>query len=128
MAVGEAAITESVEHGPPADPTQHFAAWPKRIPYTMATPDTTLWANLDISMRRYPNRIAYVFFDRRITFRELHASVESLAGWLQQTASVKRGDRVALCLQNSLQFVIGYYAILRADAVVVPVNPMNKAV
>ena len=128
MAVGEAAITESVEHGPPADPTQHFAAWPKRIPRTMATPDTTLWANLEISMRRYPNRIAYVFFDRKITFRELHGSVESLAGWLQHTAGVKRGDRVALCLQNSLQFVIGYYAILRADAVVVPVNPMNKAI
>jgi len=38
---------------------------------------------------------------------------------------VKRGDRVALFLQNSPQFVIAYYAILRADAVVVPVNCMN---
>ena len=128
MAVEATATAEQTEHGPAANPTQHYAAWPKRIPHTMATPDTTLWANLDIAMRRYPNRIAYVFFDRKITFRELHASVESLAGWLQQTAGVKRGDRVALCLQNSLQFVIGYYAILRADAVVVPVNPMNKAV
>ena len=128
MAVEATATAEQTEHGPAANPTQHYAVWPKRIPHTMATPDTTLWANLDIAMRRYPNRIAYVFFDRKITFRELHASVESLAGWLQQTAGVKRGDRVALCLQNSLQFVIGYYAILRADAVVVPVNPMNKAV
>jgi fatty-acyl-CoA synthase len=114
--------------GPPADPHQHFTVWPKRMPRSMATPNTTLWANLDISMRRYPDRVAYVFFDRHITFRQLHASVESIAGWLQLTAGVKRGDRVALCLQNSLQFVIGYYAILRADAVVVPVNPMNKAV
>jgi fatty-acyl-CoA synthase len=32
---------------------------------------------------------------------------------------------VLLYLQNSPQFVIAYYAILRADAVVVPVNPMN---
>ena len=128
MAVEEAADAEHVEHGPAADPTRHFAVWPKRMPRTMATPDTTLWANLDITMRRYPERFAYVFLDRQITFRQLHASVESLAGWLQQTAGVKRGDRVALCLQNSLQFVIGYYAILRADAVVVPVNPMNKAV
>ncbi len=128
MAVVEATVTDPVEHGPAADPTQHFAVWPKRIPHTMATPDTTLWANLDVSMRRYPDRIAYVYFDRQITFRELHASVESLAGWLQRTAKVKRGDRVALCLQNSLQFVIAYYAILRTDAVVVPVNPMNKAV
>lgn len=128
MAVDEAAVEKHVEHGPAANPDQHLAVWPKRLPLTMATPDTTLWANLDISMRRYPDRIAYVFVDRQITFRELHASVESLAGWLQQTAGVKRGDRVVLCLQNSLQFVIGYYAILRADAVVVPVNPMNKAI
>jgi fatty-acyl-CoA synthase len=40
---------------------------------------------------------------------------------------VQRGDRVLLMLQNSPQFVAAYYAILRADAVVVPVNPMNKA-
>ena len=38
---------------------------------------------------------------------------------------MKRGDRVALYMQNSPQFVIAFYAILRADAVVVPVNPMN---
>jgi fatty-acyl-CoA synthase len=123
-----AAEQSATRHGEPADLNKHFAAWPKRLPRTMATPDTTLWANLDISARRYPDRIAYVFLDRSITFRELHASVEALAGWLQQVAAVVRGDRVALCLQNSLQFVIGYYAILRADCVVVPVNPMNKAV
>ena len=116
-----------VPDAPPADPTRHFAVWPKRLPRTMATPDTTLWANLDVSLRRYPDRIAFVYFDRMVTFRQLHASVEALAGWLQQRAGVTRGDRVSLCLQNSLQFVIAYYAILRADAVVVPVNPMNKA-
>ena len=35
-----------------------------------------------------------------------------------------KGDRVILYMQNSPQFVISYYAILRADAAVVPVNPM----
>ena len=37
-----------------------------------------------------------------------------------------RGDRVLLYAQNCPQYVIAYYAILRADAVVVPVNPMNR--
>jgi fatty-acyl-CoA synthase len=37
---------------------------------------------------------------------------------------VRKGDRVLLFMQNSPQFVIGYYGILRANAVVVPVNPM----
>ncbi|HWM42401.1 MAG TPA: long-chain-fatty-acid--CoA ligase, partial [Burkholderiales bacterium] len=43
-----------------------------------------------------------------------------------QRCGVGRGDRVLLYAQNSPQFVIAYYAILRADAVVVPVNPMNR--
>jgi len=38
---------------------------------------------------------------------------------------VARGDRVLLYMQNSPQFIVAYYAILRAEAVVVPVNPMN---
>ena len=106
---------------------KHYDVWPKRLPKDLCTPDTTLWANLDITVRRYPDRPAFVFCDRVLTFRELNANVEALAGWLQKVAGVLKGDRVALCMQNSPQFVIGYYAILRADAVVVPVNPMNKA-
>ncbi len=113
--------------GTPVTLNKHFDVWPKRLPKNLCTPDSTLWANLDITVRRYPNRPAFVFCDRVLTFSELNASVEALAGWLQKVAGVAKGDRVALCMQNSPQFVIGYYAILRADAVVVPVNPMNKA-
>ena len=39
---------------------------------------------------------------------------------------MERGDRVLLYMQNSPQLVLAFYAILRADAVVVPVNPMNR--
>ena len=45
--------------------------------------------------------------------------------WLQHKCGVAKGDRVLLDMQNCPQFVIAYYAILRADAVVVPVSPMN---
>lgn len=113
--------------GTPVTINKHYDVWPKRLPKDLCTPDTTLWANLDITVRRYPDRPAFVFCDRILTYRELNASIEALAGWLQKIAGVAKGDRVALCMQNSPQFVIGYYAILRADAVVVPVNPMNKA-
>ena len=52
--------------------------------------------------------------------------VDALAGFLQNACGVKRGDRVMIALQNSPQYVIAYYAVMRADAVIVPVNPMNK--
>ena len=40
---------------------------------------------------------------------------------------MRTGDRVCLFMQNCPQFVAALYGILRADAVVVPVNPMNRA-
>jgi fatty-acyl-CoA synthase len=49
-----------------------------------------------------------------------------MAGFLQHACGVKRGDRVLIALQNSPQYVGAYYAVMRADAVIVPVNPMNK--
>src|SRR6185503_13328938 len=48
-----------------------------------------------------------------------------LVGYLQRHCGVKKGDRILLDMQNSPQFMLAYYAILRADAVVVPVSPMN---
>jgi len=104
----------------------HEPFWPKRLPRRLEVPATSLWFNLEVSAARYPDKAAYLFFGRRLSFRDLHAQAEALAGWLQH-AGVAAGDRVLLYMQNCPQFVIGYYAILRANAVVVPVNPMNRA-
>ena len=57
---------------------------------------------------------------------QLKAQAEALAGWLQ-AQGVGAGDRVALYLQNCPQFVVALYAVFRANAVAVPVNPMNRA-
>ena len=59
------------------------------------------------------------------SYGELLRQAEALAGWLQ-AQGVQRGDRVLLYMQNCPQFVVAFYAIQRADAVVVPVNPMNR--
>ncbi len=105
----------------------HFKFWPKRMPRDLTLPAHSLWHNLDITARRYPDHTAYVFGKETLSFAQLHAQVESLAGWLQQVAKVQRGDRVILIAQNSIAYAVAVYAVLRADAVLVPVNPMNKA-
>ena len=104
---------------------RHFAHWPPGQPRTLELPRETVYANLAASAARHPERAAIDYYGRRIAYRALKREVDALAGFLQQRCGVVRGDRVLLYLQNSPQFVIGYYAILRADAVVVPVNPMN---
>lgn len=106
--------------------SRHFEHWPANLPKTLSLPETSLFTNLEISARRYPDKTAIVYYDTEISYRELLTEVEALAGYLQQQG-VEKGDRVLLYMQNSPQWVIGYYAILRADAAVVPVNPMNRA-
>jgi fatty-acyl-CoA synthase len=108
------------------DNRPHAAAWPRRLPRDLIIPETTLWFNLEVSARRYPDKAAYVFFGRALSYRELHRQAEALAGWLQ-AQGVRPCDRVLLFMQNCPQFVVAFYAIQRADAVVVPVNPMNRA-
>ena len=89
--------------------------------------ETSLWTNLEVSAQRFAQKTAIEFFGNALTFQALHAQATAIAGWLQQVAGVQKGDRVLLYMQNCPQFIAAYYAILRADAVVVPVNPMNKA-
>ncbi len=108
------------------DTRPHAVAWPARLPRELAIPETTLWFNLEVTARRYPHKAAYVFFGQPLSFAQLHAQATALAGWLQ-AQGVRRGDRVLLFMQNCPQFVVAFYAVQRADAVVVPVNPMNRA-
>ncbi len=110
----------------PLMPRPHEAIWPKRLPRALVVPGTTLWFNLEVSATRYPAKPAYLFLGRPLRYRELRDQAEALAGWLQ-VHGVAKGDRVAVFMQNCPQFVVATYAVLRADAVLVPVNPMNKA-
>jgi fatty-acyl-CoA synthase len=111
-----------------AEPTTppHAAVWPKRLPRRLVVPETTLWFNLEVSATRYPDKAAYLFFGQPLSFAALKAQAEAVAGWLQ-VHGVGAGDRVLLFMQNCPQFVAAVYGIVRADAVVVPVNPMNRA-
>ena len=104
----------------------HHAFWPSRLPHSITPPATSLWHNLAISALRYPDKPALVFFGRTFSYRELAQGAERLAAQLH-ALGVQRGDRVVLCMQNCPQLVLAHFAILRANAVVVPVNPMNRA-
>jgi fatty-acyl-CoA synthase len=81
--------------------------------------------NLQISALRYPQKVALVFMGRTWSYSELQFEAEKIASALRKMG-VQKGDRVVLDMQNCPQLVITHFAILRLDAVVVPVNPMNR--
>ncbi|WP_105317030.1 long-chain-fatty-acid--CoA ligase [Thermus tenuipuniceus] len=73
--------------------------------------------------RRYPHKVALEFLGRSLSYRGLWQEVEAFARGLQE-AGLKPGDRVAIMLPNSPQFVIAFYGTLLAGGVAVNTNPM----
>jgi fatty-acyl-CoA synthase len=106
-------------------PKDYIKVWPRHLPTSLTTPRTSVWYNLEVSATRYPDKAATIFYDSRLTYAELARDAERLAGFLRRHCGIGRGDRVLLAAQNSPQFIVAYYAILRCDAVIVPVGPMN---
>jgi len=74
------------------------------------------------SVAKYPDNVVLVFGGRRTTYSQLNDWVDRFSSGLA-ALGVGRGDRVALLLGNSPEFIVSYYGILRLGAVVVPMNP-----
>ncbi|MDP9375605.1 MAG: long-chain fatty acid--CoA ligase [Chloroflexota bacterium] len=102
----------------------HFAFWPARLPHSLTLPRTSVYHNLEVTAERYPDKTAISYYGAAVSYRRLREEAERLAGFLERELGVRKGDRVLLYLQNSPQFIVAFYAILRANAVVVPLNPM----
>jgi len=86
---------------------------------------TNLASILVDSAARDPRRPALKLGDRTVSYAELDDASARCAGYLR-AHGVAPGDRVALMLPNVPEFAVGYYGILRAGAVVVPMNPLLK--
>ncbi len=97
-----------------------------QVPPTIKYPERPVDANLSETARKYPNAIATIFQDAKLTYAQLNELADRFAAALQQLG-VKKGDRVAIYLANSPQYPIAYYGVLRAGAIVVPFNPLYAA-
>jgi long-chain acyl-CoA synthetase len=82
--------------------------------------------NLVEAKEMYPDRVAVRLDELALTYRELDERSARVAGLLA-ARGVAPGDRVGLMLPNIPEFPVLYYGVLRAGAVVVPMNPLLKA-
>lgn len=113
-----------------AAPASRYAAKPwlgllspvQRAP--IAPPPSVLHA-FRAAVARAPGHTALAYFDGRLTYAETDELSDSLAGHLA-AGGIRRGDRVAVMLQNTPHFVLAVLAAWKAGAVVVPLNPMYK--
>lgn len=88
-------------------------------------PDVPLFRLLDEAAARFPQRACTIFEDQAISYQEMAQLTHRLAAGLRHLG-VQKGDRVGLIMPNIPQFVLAYYAVLRAGGVVVAMNPHYK--
>ncbi len=104
----------------------HFKFWPTQAMHNLIAPATNLFYNAEVSARRYPQQAIPGLLRHAGELRGISRRSATRRGISASSAAAShKGDRVLLLMQNSPQFMIGYYGILRANAVVVPLNPMN---
>ncbi|MFL6124536.1 AMP-binding protein, partial [Actinophytocola sp.] len=89
---------------------------------------TDLIKPLPVALRenaaRFPHKVAFEDDQRAVTYADLEARTRRLAGHLADLG-VRHGDRVAICLRNTVSTVESYLAIVRAGGVGVPLNPAS---
>lgn len=102
-------------------------SWPRDIPQqlTYRRGLKPLHEYLRANAADVPDKTAYVFYGREITWGQLDRYTDSIASFLL-AKGIKKGDRVALFMQNCPQYIIAHYAIQKIGAIVGPASPMFK--
>jgi long-chain acyl-CoA synthetase len=85
-----------------------------------------IFDSLERARDYFPDKEAIVFGGASITYHDLHERVCRLSSALQTSCNVQSGDRVALFLPNTPEFIISYYTVVRLGAIAVSLNVMFK--
>ena len=99
--------------------------WPEGVPQSIRYPNVPLFQLLIEAAEKYPEHTAIIFYDRRISYRELNELSDRFANALHHLG-VTKGDVVALYLPNIPQYVIAYYGALKAGATITAISPLYK--
>jgi long-chain acyl-CoA synthetase len=102
-----------------------FKSWPEAVPKHIDYPAVPLSDLLRKTVEKYPNSVAAVYFDRKISYKDLDNAVDKFATALNELG-VRKGDKVALFLLNLPQFIISYYGALRIGAIETAISPLYK--
>ncbi len=93
------------------------------VPHTIEYPAIPLFGLLEQSAKKYPERVCTIFNGAEITYQEMDDYANRLAAAFHGLG-IKKGDRVGLFMPNTPQFVMVYFGLLKAGAVVVATNPL----
>jgi long-chain acyl-CoA synthetase len=93
------------------------------VPAVLDFPNQPLHHYLEQTARKFPDKACTIFKGARISYSRMDKLTDRLAGALA-ALGVKKGDRVGIFIPNTPQYVMVYFAILKAGGVVVAINPL----
>jgi len=102
-----------------------FSSYPKDMPRSLQYPEAPLHAILEKTAKAHPEKAAIAYSETSITYAQLDSLSSRFAAALA-TLGVQKSDRVAIFLPNIPQFVIAYYGVLKAGAVLTVISPLHK--
>ena len=97
--------------------------YPEGLSPDLDIPEISMAQAFDEAMQKWKDKTAIIFYGRKISFHELRDQVDRFATALHDLG-VKKGDRLALYLLNSPQFLIAYFGAIKAGAVLTPISPV----
>jgi long-chain acyl-CoA synthetase len=113
---------------PSTDRRVWLSSYPPGVPAEVDWRSTpSLVHMLESSCARFAGHVAFISLSVPMTYHELDVHSQAFASWLQHEAGLRRGERVAVMLPNSLQHPVVVFGTLRAGMIVVNVNPLYTA-
>ncbi|KAB7709008.1 long-chain-fatty-acid--CoA ligase [Bacillus aerolatus] len=104
-------------------PNQYLASFPEGYSHELNIPKLSLAQMFEKTVEQFGSRPAVSFYGSKSTYQDIWQAVQAFSCALQ-AAGIKKGDRVGIMLPNCPQYVIAYFGILRAGAIVTQINPM----
>jgi long-chain acyl-CoA synthetase len=81
---------------------------------------------IEFHAKKRKKRPALLLNDDKITYGDIHKATDKLAAYLSEKG-VKKGDKVALFLRNSAEFIYAIFAVSKLGAILVPINTFLKS-
>jgi len=98
-------------------------SYPADIPPDIEVPNKSLIESFDEATDRWKKRTALNFYGAEISYQDLREKADRMAAALHDLG-IKKGDRVAMLLLNSPEYVIAFYALIKVGAIITPISPV----
>ena len=101
--------------------------YPAGVPQTIEIPDKSLPQVFDEIAAKYSSKDAIIFYGNKISYGKLKEEVDRFASALHELG-IRKGDKIAIYLLNSPQYIIAYFGALKAGATLTPISPVYTSI